>query len=158
MEIARKLDDYEKEIALASRRITMGAIQIGMALDGIRSGNHWVVTGAKSFEKYAAGTFGYSKSTIYNFLDVTGKFRQSLVDNPDLQGVSVTRLIRVSPYTTLQNAEDHLHAAATIPDARGFDNYIRNLAGKVATDDEHEHKWEPVKIEVCTICKLRRKC
>ncbi len=145
------LDRYEKEIVAGKRRGLLGAIQIGMALEKIREGNLWVSTGAKSFEKYAAGCHGFGRSTVYNMIGVAKAFGKYIIENPDLQGIEVTRLIKLLPHVKKSNEMDLLSQAAHIPDSEGFDNQIRNMKGQVATDDDHPHTWEPF-LEKCSVC------
>jgi len=156
MEIAKNLDTLEKEITAGKRRGLLGAIQIGMALEAIRAGNLWLNTGAKTFDKYVSGAHGFSRSTSYNLMAVATKFGRHILEDPSLQGVDVTRLIRLLPHVEASNSLDLLHQAAMIPDAQGFNDQLRNMDGKVATDDPHEHSFLPW-LERCEVCHKTRK-
>lgn len=156
MEIAKGLDTYEKQIVAGRRAGLLGAIQIGAALDKIRDGNLWVTTGAKSFEKYVQSTFGFSRSSAYNMMSIAIKFGQYILADQSLQSIEPTRLIRLLPFVDESNQLDLLHQASQIPDAQGFDNQLRNMKGKVATDDPHEHDWLPW-LERCEVCHKTRK-
>ena len=156
MEIAKGLDSYEREILAGKKRGLLGAIQIGLALEKIREGNLWLNTGAKSFNAYASGQHGFSKSTAYNMMSVAATFGKYILEDPDLQGIEVTRLIKLLPHVKDSNEKDLLNQAAHIPDAIGFENQLRNMAGKVGTD-ECNHDFAPINIQQCKICGLRRK-
>jgi hypothetical protein len=167
MELAKKLDQYEKSISAGKRAGLMGAIQIGMALEAIRSGNLWLHTGAKSFEKWAAAAHGFGRSSCYNLISVATKFGKYILADASLQSIEPTRLIRLLPHVQelegQSNVEDLLHQAAQIPGAQAFDDTLRNMAGKVATDEcSHWDKtnelttWEPW-LERCSVCHKTRK-
>jgi len=151
------LDRCEREIMAGKGQGLLGAIRIGKSLDIINDGNLWVQVGAKSFEAYVSNTHGFSRSTAYNMMSVARYFGPLLLEDPSLQTVDVTRLIRLLPLVTAENKDDLLRDAALIPDARGFENQIRNRKGKVATDDDHTHEFEPIPYEACVHCGLRRK-
>ena len=156
MEIALSLDKLEKQISAGKRSGLLGGIQIGAALDKIREGNLWVTTGAKSFEKYASSAHGFGRSTIYNLMNIAVKFGRHILADPSLQSIEPTRLIRLLPHITESNCVDLLHSAAQIPGAQAFDDTIRNMAGKIATDDDHPHDFEPW-LERCSVCHKTRK-
>jgi hypothetical protein len=160
MEIAKSLDVYEKQIVAGRRAGLLGAIQIGAALEDIRSGNLWINTGAKSFEKWASSAHGFGRSTIYNLISVATKFGKHILADPSLQSIEPTRLIRLLPHVQeldgQSNVEDLLHSAAQIPGAQAFEDTLRNMSGKVATDDPHDHTWEPW-LEICPKCRKTRK-
>jgi len=157
MELAKSLDFYEKQIKSGVRAGLLGAIHIGIALKRIKDDNLWVTSGSRNFEKYVSSSHGFSKSTTYNMISVAEKFGKHILEDPSLQSIEPTRLIRLLPFVDDSNPLDLLHQAAQIPDAQGFDNQLRNLGGKTGTDDPHEHAWESINIEQCSICKLRRK-
>jgi hypothetical protein len=161
MEIAHKLDYYEKSIATGKRSGLMGAIQIGMALERIREGGLWVETGAKSFEKYASAAHGFGRSTCYNLISVAVKFGKHILADPSLQSIEPTRLIRLLPHVQeldgQSNVEDLLHSAAQIPGAQAFDDTLRNMSGKVATDEcSHSDGFKPF-LERCPSCQKTRR-
>ncbi len=160
MEIAKSLDVYEKSIAAGKKAGLMGAIQIGGSLNKIREGNLWVVTGAKSFDKYVSSAHGFSRSTSYNLMAVATKFGKHILADSSLQSIEPTRLIRLIPFVQeldgKSNAVDLLHQAAHIPDSEGFNNQLRNMDGKVATDDDHEHDFQPW-LARCSVCHKTRK-
>lgn len=156
MEIAKGLDQYEKQISAGKRAGLLGAIQIGAALDSIRKGNLWLNTGAKSFDKYVQSAHGFSRSTTYNMIGVATTFGKHILANHSLQSIEPTRLIRLLPHITESNCVDLLHSAAQIPGAEAFNDTIRNMAGKVATDDDHPHDFEPW-LERCSVCHKTRK-
>jgi len=156
MEIALSLDKLEKQISAGKRSGLLGGIQIGAALDKIREGNLWVTTGAKSFEKYASSAHGFGRSTIYNLMNIAVKFGRHILADPSLQSIEPTRLIRLLPFVDESNQLDLLHSASQIPGAQAFDDTLRNLGGKTGSDDPHEHDYQPIPYEQCTICKHRR--
>jgi hypothetical protein len=159
VEIAKSLDVYEKQIVAGRRAGLLGAIQIGAALEKIREGNLWATTGAKSFEKYASAAHGFQRSSIYNMIGVSKAFGKYILADPSLQSIEPTRLIRLLPHVQeldgQSNVEDLLHSAAQIPGAQAFDDTLRNMSGKVATD-ECNHTWEPF-LQRCPTCKKTRK-
>lgn len=42
-------------------------------------------------------------------------------------------------------------------DAQGFDNQLRNMKGKTGTDQCEVHDFQPINVEQCVVCGLRRK-
>jgi hypothetical protein len=66
--------------------------------------------------------------------------------------------VEILPHITPSNKMELLHTAAAEPTARGWDDTIRNLKGKVATDDTlHEHDFQPIGLLQCKICGLKVK-
>ncbi len=161
MEISKNLDSYEKQISAGKRAGLLGGIQIGAALNAINDGNLWIGVGVASFPKYVQAVHGFSRSSAYNLMGIAKIFGKYILADQSLQSIEPTRLIRLLPFVQeldgQSNTEHLLHQAAHIPDAVGFDNQLRNMAGKTATDDAHTHSWQPINVEQCTVCGLRRK-
>lgn len=151
------LDQHEKAIQRGKGKGLEGALMIGKALKAIQDGNLYLQVGAKSFDKYVQDHHGFSRSTAYNMIKVFKYFGPPLLADPSLQSVDPTRLVRLLPLITESNKMDLLHMAVTVPDEKGFSNNLRNKKGKTATDDPHEHLWEPIPFEQCKTCGLRRK-
>jgi hypothetical protein len=156
MQVAITLDEYEKQIQTGKSKTILGALQVGRALMGIRDGNLWVISGAKSFEKYASAAHGFSKSTIYNLIGVYREYGPQLLSEPSLQSVEPTRLYRLLPFTTPENKEELVNMAAHCPSVESFENNIRTLRGEVGTD-ECEHNFQPVNFLQCDKCGKRVK-
>lgn len=150
------LDTYEKEIRQGKKAGLLGAIHIGRALCAIQEGNLWLGL-AKNFWKYCEQAHGFGKSTCYNLCAVYKAFGEKILADPSLQSIEPTRLIRLLPFVDDSNPVDLLNQAAHIPDALGFENQIRNMKNLTGTDDPHEHDFQPVNIQQCKICGLRRK-
>ena len=155
--IVLKLSDLEAEIAQGKKRGLLGALQIGRALAKIHEGNLFLSDGCDNFTQYAERVHGFKRSTAYNMISVYQTWGQAILANPEFQSVDPTRLIRLLPLTTEENKEELLRDAVFVPDKAGFENQLRNRAGKVATDDPHTHSWQPIPWEQCSICKQRRK-
>ena len=155
--IVLKLEDLEAEIAQGKKRGLLGALQIGRALSRIQSGNLFLSDGCDTFAAYCEKTHGFKRSTAYSMIAVYATWGQAILANPEFQSVDPTRLIRLLPLIEKEGKDELLRDAVFIPDAAGFNNQIRNRAGKVATDDPHDHVWQPIPWEQCTVCKQRRK-
>ena len=158
MNISLNLDSCEKQIQNGKLKGTIGALQIGKALLAINEGNLWAGSGAKNFESYVSQAHGFSRSTAYNLMSIYFEFGQQLLADPSLQTIDTTRLIRLLPFTENHDKETLLHSAAQIPDTAGWENNLRNMRGKVGTDECcHPEGFKPVGYEVCPICNQRRK-
>ena len=158
MEVAISLQRCEKQILEGKGDGLRGALRIGKALSIISEGNLWVQVGAKSFDQYVSTHHGFSRSTSYNMMAVSKYFGPELLADPSLMTIDPTRLIRLLPLVTESNKLDLLHDAAQIPDAKGFENQLRNKRGKVGTDEcDHPDGFKPVEYEVCPHCNLKRK-
>jgi hypothetical protein len=157
MEKALTLHDYEMEIQKAKQGGAISFLRIGRALAGIQESGVWRSV-APTFECYAEQCQGFKRSWAYSLIAVFHNFDAQLTADAGLQTVDVTRLVKLLPVVTPENTEELLHAAANIPDIKGFENQIRNLTGKVASDQcSHPQGFTPVGYEVCPICNLKRK-
>jgi len=152
-----KLEDLEKEISEGRRRGLLGALQIGRALKRINENNLFLVAECKDIVQYSEKVWGFKRSSCYNLIAIYETWGQAILANPEFQAVDPTRLIRLLPLIETEDKEELLRDAVFIPDAAGFENNLRNRRGEVATDDEHEHAWQPIPWEQCSICKQRRK-
>jgi len=150
MEVAKTLHQLESEIRQNKSRLVMGSLIIGRNLCLISEGNLWVQSDVKSFEAYCEGELGFKKTWAYGLMGAYEKYGRLINDNPDLQTIDVTRVIKLLPVTTDDNKEELIHTAANIPDVKGFDNFLRELKGKMPTDAPHECEWEEWRR--CKIC------
>uniref|UniRef100_A0A6M3LS74 Uncharacterized protein n=1 Tax=viral metagenome TaxID=1070528 RepID=A0A6M3LS74_9ZZZZ len=155
MNIALRLADYEKEISEAKRGGVLSFLRIGKALHAINQGDLWQGQ-ASSFSSYVENSLGLKRSWAYSLINVWQVWGQQLLAAPDLQSVEITRLVKLLPLTTDENKEELLHAAAHIPDVRGFENNLKNLRGKKGTD-ECDHNFQVVSFWQCELCGLRKK-
>ena len=157
MEIV-SLEKYEAEISEGKKRGLLGALQIGRALSRIQEGNLFLSDGCDNFAVYCEKTHGIKRSTAYNMISVYTTWGQAILANPEFQSVDPTRLIRLLPLIEKEDKDELLRDAVFIPDAAGFNNNLRNRAGKVGTDEcSHPDGFEPIGYEVCPRCRLRRK-
>jgi len=155
--IVLKLEDLEKEISDGRRRGLLGALQIGRALKRIQEGNLFLTDGCDTFPAYCEKTWGFRRSSAYNFIAVYQTWGQAILANPEFQSVDPTRLIRLLPLIEKEDKDELLRDAVFIPDKAGFEANIRNRQGKAAPDQCEEHTWEPIPYQQCTVCGLRRK-
>lgn len=153
---AQHLDRYEKKVMAGIVLGVKGAMEMGDGLYHIHEGNYWLESGSKSFDTYIDNHLPISRSTAYNAMKYYRICHQPMLDDPSLQVIAPTRIIRLMRYFTEENTLELLHSAATIPNSRAFDDFVRNLKGKVATDDPHDHFWVPF-LEICSICEKKRK-
>jgi hypothetical protein len=158
MNLIRSLADNESVIRRSKENMKRCYLLIGEALWLIQDGNLFQSAGFKDISSYAENVHGMKRSMCYNLIKVFCEFGGMIEDNKEYQGIDVTRLIELLPVCNETNKEELLHAAVNIPDSRGWDNTIRNLKGKVATDDTlHEHDFQPVGLLQCKICGLKIK-
>ncbi len=157
MEKRRSLDILEKQIHQGKKAGLLGALQIGMALEEINSGNLFLEARCKTISEYASKSHGIGRSTTFNLMAVATKFGRLILDDPSLQSIEPTRLIRLLPFVDDSNQLDLLHTAAQVPGAQAWDDTLRNLAGKTGSDDPHTHSWEPINLLQCSVCGLRKK-
>ena len=151
----KTLYEYEAEISAAKGTAIKSCLVIGRALQAINAGRLWTAA-AESFDKYCEQEHGFKRSWAHALIGVHEKFGALLAADELLQQADVTRLTRLLPYTEPDNAEEHAHAAAQIPTVRGFDDYVRALAGKPTTD-ECNHIFVPVPVQQCELCGLKVK-
>jgi hypothetical protein len=151
-----KLDTLNKQIVQAKRHLAVGICQIGKALKEIQDGNLYLLADCKTLAEYASKEHGLGRSMTYNAIGVYERWGEAILTDTNLQAIEPTRLIKLLPHATKENAEELLHEAAMLPDLRGFENQLRVLKGRVPTDN-HEHQWRTECYEVCEICGLRRK-
>jgi len=156
MQLAKRLDEWENDIMSAKGQAIQGCLVIGRALQAISSGRLWA-TAADSFAEYVEREHGMKRSWAFALIGVYDKFGQYLITDEALQKTDVTRFTRLLPYTTDENVEELAHAAAGIPGTKDFENYIRGLQGKVATDQCNNHDFEPIPYKQCKSCGLKIK-
>ena len=149
--IVLKLEDLEKEISDGKRRGLLGALQIGRALSRIQSSNLFLSDGCDNFAQYVERAHGFKRSTAYNMIAVYTTWGQAILANPEFQSVDPSRLIRLLPFIDKDDPADLLRDAVFVPGKQAFEDNLRNRAGKVASDDEHKHLWEPW-LKRCSIC------
>jgi hypothetical protein len=157
MQLAKTLEEYEKDITEGRKHGLMGALKIGRALQNIDTGNLWVQTGCKNLSEYAEKTHGIKKSSCYSLIGVWQKWGEYILAHPELQQVDPTRLVRLLPLVDGHDSELLIHTALTVPSAKAFDDTIRELGGKVPTDCCVEHNFIPIAVERCSVCGLKRK-
>jgi len=150
----KTLEECEKQISVGKKHGIVGAVQIGQALAQINKDNLWVVSGAQSFEKYVEGEHGFSRSTAYNMMSLSAQWGDRILAG---DVCDVTRLIKLLPLVTPETKDELFEMAVHTSDARGFDNNLRELRGKIATDAPHDHIWEPIPYQQCSVCGQRRR-
>jgi hypothetical protein len=154
---AKHLDRYEKKVMAGLLQGAKGFLEMGEGLYEINSGNLWLEAGSKSFDAYVDGHLPISRSTAYNAISFFRVCHRPMLEDPSLQTIEPTRVIKLLPHFTDENTAELLHNAASIPNARAFDCYLRELKGKVPPDRCETHDFQPIGIEQCTVCGLRRK-
>lgn len=156
MKRVHNLEEWEQEIATAKKSGILSFLRVGRALCAINADNLWQPV-APTFPAYVENSHGIKRSWAYSLIDIWNMWGEHLLGDPSLQQVEVTRLSKLLPLATAENREELLHMAASVPDARGFEDNLRNLKGKTATDDPHEHDFRLIGIEQCSICGLKRR-
>jgi hypothetical protein len=157
MEKIPTLQTWEREIRESKGDGIKSFLRIGRALQAISSGNLWVGSNHDSFEHYCEDVHGFKRSWSYNLIGVWHIFGELLIADSTLQDVEITRLVKLLPLATEANKLDLVHMAATVPDVKGFEANCRNLRGLTAADEEHEHDFQPIAWQVCSICGKKRK-
>lgn len=157
MQLARTLDSCEKLIHEGNGNELRGALQKGKGLNIISENNLWIQTGSKSFEKYVENHLGFGKSTAYGYMAIYRYCHDVLMNDPLLASTSPTRILKLLPYINENNKLDLLHMAAATPDARSFDNNLRNIRGQKGTDECDHSEWEPIPYERCKCCGQKRR-
>ena len=152
-----KLEDLEKEISEGRRRGLLGALQIGRALKRINENNLFLVAECKDIVQYSEKVWGFKRSSCYNLIAIYETWGQAILANPEFQAVDPTRLIRLLPLIESEDKDELLRDAVFIPDKAGFEANIRNRRGSIAPDQCENHSFQPIGIEQCTVCGLRRK-
>jgi hypothetical protein len=153
-----KLDTLSKQIVQAKRHLAVGICQIGKALKEIQDGNLFLLADCKTLAKYASKEHGLGRSMTYNAIGVFEKWGELILSDTNLQAIEPTRLYKLLPHATPENAVELLHEAAMLPDVRGFENTLKVLKGRRTTDDGHTHIWKHVTItyDECEICQLKK--
>jgi hypothetical protein len=154
---AKHLDRYEKKVMAGLALGAKGFLEMGEGLFQIHEGNLWLEAGSKSFENYIDGHLPISRSTAYNAIKFYQVCKQPMLDDPSLAVIEPTRVIKLLPHMTPENTMELLHSAATMPNAKSFDNYLRSLQKKVCTDEcDHPEGFSPM-WEYCKICNQKRR-
>jgi hypothetical protein len=160
---ANQLRELEKSISSGKKDSVLGFLRIGQALSKIKELDLWRFSEAESFSSYMEKVQGIKRSWGYALLGVAETFGpmldltsggSSLSVNPDTP--DITRLVRLLPHITEENKEELYHLATNTP-AKAFEDSMRNLKGKVATDDPHECIWEPIPYLQCSVCGQKRR-
>lgn len=146
-----RLNELDQIITRGKEMVGAGAYDIGKALKEVNEAELWREVQADSFEQYANFVHGFKKTWAYGLINMAEDFSAQLEKLPP---ASPTRLIQLHQFTTPQNAEELYHMALEVP-AKAFDDNLRNMRGLKATDDKHDHNWEPW--EHCTVCPAKRK-
>jgi len=141
----QKLHDLGEQVEIGKQMMGKGGYVAGKALKEIKEGGFWVEE-AKSFEEYVEMAHGIKKSWAYGLIGIVDKFSTQLETKPP---ADASRLVKLLPYTSQDNAEELYGMALTTP-AQAFENNLRNLRGKVAPDQCTGHAWEPWR--KCSIC------
>ena len=151
-----RLLECELSISRGKKDSVLGFLRIGQALAEIRDNDLWRFSPAKNFSEYCESVQGIKKSWAYTLIGVAEKFGLQIEADNELQCIDITRCVKLLPLVTDVNADDLLHMSATV-DAKGFENNLKNLMGKVATDDPHDHVFQLVQFQQCTICGQKTK-
>jgi hypothetical protein len=151
-----QLRELEKSISSGKKDSVLGFLRIGQALSKIKELDLWRFSEAESFSSYMEKVQGMKRSWGYALISVFESFGPLIDTNQDLQCIDVTRCVRLLPHVTKDNADELLHMGAVV-DTKGFENNLKNLAGKVATDDPHDHVFQLVQFQQCTICGQKTK-
>jgi len=156
MELALTLEKWEKDIQEGRNMGLIGFLKIGRAISAIHDGNLYLTAGCRNIEEYGEKVHGLRKSSIYNAMSIWETWGTYILAHPELQGVDPTRLVRLLPLIDGKDHHELLHMAATVPDAKAFENNIKNLNGKPGTD-ECKHAYRPIQMEKCAHCNHLRK-
>ncbi len=151
------LEQLENEIAAGRKRGLLGALQIGRALAKISEGNLFLAAECPTMAAYCEKVHGFKRSTAYNLIGVWQTWGQKILDTPEFQNVDPSRLVLLLPLIEKEDKDKLLRDAVFIPDKAGFENNLKNLRGEIGTDQCEAHDWQPIGIEQCSRCKLRRK-
>jgi hypothetical protein len=160
---ANQLRECEKSITNGKKNAVLGFYEVGKGLIPINECDLWRFSDAKNFPDYCEKVQGIKRSWAYNLMDVAktygpmldltsgGTFNSVNPDTPD-----ITRLVRLLPHITEENKEELYHMSVNTP-AKAFEDSLRNLKGKTATDDPHECIWEPIPYLQCSVCGQKRR-
>ncbi len=151
------LEQLENEIAAGRKRGLLGALQIGRALSRISDGNLYLAAECPSMAAYCEKVHGFKRSTAYNLIGVWQTWGQKILDTPEFQNVDPSRLVLLLPLIEKEDKDKLLHDAVFIPSKSAFEDQVRDIKGLQTTDTCEEHDWQPIGIEQCSKCKLRRK-
>jgi hypothetical protein len=153
MQVALKLNDWEKVYHKGNMYELGGCLLQGKALVNINVGNCWLEVGCKSFEHYCREVLGIGKSTAHNKMQMFETLNDYYEKHPELKDTAPTRIVRLLPHLTEENRDELLAMAHDVPSAKDFENNISNLNGKPGTDECTDHVW--VIIKRCKICGLK---
>jgi len=158
-----QLRALENSIAHGKKNSVLGFLEIGKALFEISNCDLWRFSEAESFSAYVEKVQGMKRAWAYSLMAVYKTFGSMLDTNSGVSSLSVhpdapdiTRLVRLLPHITEENKEELFHLATNTP-AKAFEDSLRNLKGKVATDECDEHDFRPVPWEQCSICGQKRR-
>jgi hypothetical protein len=151
-----QLRELEKSISSGKKDSVLGFLRIGQALAQIKSCDLWRFSPAQSFVEYMESVQGIKRSWGYALIGVFEALGPPEALNDDFKTLDVTRCVRLLPHITENNKDELFHFAVDAP-TRAFDDTIRNLKGKVATDDPHTCEFIPVPWTVCKICNQKRR-
>jgi len=154
--LMNKINECENQAMLS-------VVNMGLCWKRIRDEKLWrSLPYIKTFRQFCEKESKRSHATVYNYIGIVEKFGSELLETAKIEtdeivptvpgslAVDQTRLVRLLPYVTKENASDLLKMAQE-HSKEDFENDIKELSGKgTATDacdhDDKEH-WEK-----CTKC------
>ena len=109
------------------------------------------ILGYERAEDYFYHEFQLKRSTAYNLIAVAEKFLDVIVSNK-LDIPHYTRLVKLLSCATSENTEELIHKAISLS-PEDFENCIRELQGKITTDNCSHPEWQI--ISVCKVCRKK---
>jgi hypothetical protein len=158
VELVKTLHQNEEIIKRCLENYKRVFLLMGGAFSAIKENNLWQTTDAASFNEYIEKYWGFKHAQIDNYIRVTKEFGPLIESNPEFQGIKMTRLVEILPHITPSNKMELLHSSSQIPGTKAWECYIRDLKGQTPADScIHPDGFNPIGIEVCPICNLKRK-
>jgi len=106
---------------------------------------------AESFEEYIRYIGKYSRSSVYNLINIVQKFGHLIETHNDLS-FDHSRLIQALPYVkNKKDAAEWFHRALSLPQ-EGWQDTLRKVRGQVPSD-ECPHNQGTTLYEQCNVCK-----
>lgn len=127
-----QLDELTSEIRKYLGNSVKDRLRVGYLLEPISSQSLWKSGDYKSFEDYTYKNFALSKSSAYNYIQISKVFGEYILSN-ELEVASHKRLLRLLPFVSEENKEELVHEAVELSET-DFENQIRERKGTQPTD------------------------